>query len=61
LAVAVTASVTAYAVGSFTFDSLGFSQVTFIVFLVLGLGAAARANAAEEAAARKPPALTLTR
>ncbi len=61
LAVAVTASVTAYAVGSFTFDSLGFSQVTFIVFLVLGLGAAARANAAEEAAARRQPALALTR
>ena len=42
---AVTASVIAYAVGSFTFDSLGFSQVTFILFLILGLAAAARANA----------------
>jgi polysaccharide biosynthesis protein PslJ len=44
LLVGVTASVTAYAVGSLTFDSLGFSQVTFVLFLVLGLGAAARAN-----------------
>ena len=38
----------AYAVGSFTFDSLGFSQVTFILFLVLGLAAAARRNAEEQ-------------
>ena len=45
LLVAVTASVIAYAVGSFTFDSLGFSQVTFVLFLILGLAAAARANA----------------
>ena len=45
LLVAVTASVTAYAVGSFTFDSLGFSQVTFVLFLILGLAAAARSNA----------------
>ena len=41
----MTASVIAYAVGNFTFDALGFSQVTFMLFIVLGLGAAARANA----------------
>ena len=52
LLVAVTASVTAYAVGSFTFDSLGFSQVTFVLFFVLGLAAAARANALDAGAAR---------
>jgi O-antigen ligase len=44
LLVAVTASVTAYAFGMFTFDALGFSQVTFLLFLTLGLGAAVRAN-----------------
>jgi O-antigen ligase len=49
LLIAVTASVTAYAVGSFTFDALGFSQVTFVLFLILGLAAAARANAREQA------------
>ena len=57
--VAVTASVTAYAVGSFTFDALGFSQVTFMLFLILGLGAAARANARD--AAERSPALALSR
>jgi polysaccharide biosynthesis protein PslJ len=45
LLVSVTAAVIAYAVGSFTFDALGFSQVTFVLFLILGLAAAARANA----------------
>jgi polysaccharide biosynthesis protein PslJ len=58
LQIAVTASVTAYAVGSFTFDSLGFSQVTFILFLALGLAAAARANADER---RGPQAIALGR
>jgi hypothetical protein len=59
LMVAATASVTAYAVGSFTFDALGFSQVTFMLFLILGLGAAAHANARE--AASRAPALALSR
>src|SRR5918992_1108931 len=44
LLAAVTASVTAYAVGMFTYDALGFVQVTFLLFIVLGLGAAAAAN-----------------
>jgi hypothetical protein len=48
LQICIAASVIAYAVGSFTFDSLGFSQVTFILFLVLGLAAAARRNAEEQ-------------
>jgi hypothetical protein len=59
LLVGVTASVTAYAVGSFTFDSLGFSQVTFVLFLILGLAAAARAN--QRDAAQRAPAVPLTR
>jgi hypothetical protein len=60
LLVAVTASVTAYAVGNLTFDALGFSQVTFMLFIMLGLGAAAAANepwsAARLAALRRAPA-----
>src|SRR5918999_1393769 len=44
LLAAVTASVTAYAVGMLTYDALGFVQVTFLLFIVLGLGAAAAAN-----------------
>jgi polysaccharide biosynthesis protein PslJ len=59
LMVAATASAIAYAVGSFTFDSLGFSQVTFVLFLVLGLGAAAHANTREAAA--RAPRLALSR
>jgi O-antigen ligase len=41
LLVAITAGVAAYAVGMFTFDALGFVQVTFLLFVLLGLGAAA--------------------
>lgn len=41
LLVAVTASVTAYAVGMATFDALGFTQVTLLLFVILALGAAA--------------------
>ena len=56
LLVAVTAGIAAYAVGMFTFDALGFIQVTFLLFILLGLGAAAAAlrrqpaNAALDAA-----------
>jgi hypothetical protein len=45
LLVGVTASVTAYGVGMLTFDALGFIQVTFFLFIILGLGAAAARNA----------------
>ena len=38
LAVAITASVSAYAVAMFTFDAFGFIQVTFLLFVLLGLG-----------------------
>lgn len=45
LVAAVTASVAAFAVGMFTFDAFGFSQVTVLLFILLGLGSAAMANA----------------
>lgn len=41
LLVGVTASISAYAVGMFTFDALGFVQVTLLLFVLLALGAAA--------------------
>ena len=37
----ISAAITAYAVGMTTFDAFGFIQVTFLVFILLGLGAAA--------------------
>jgi hypothetical protein len=40
LLVALTASVASYAVGMFFYDAFSFIQVTFILFVVLGLGAA---------------------
>jgi polysaccharide biosynthesis protein PslJ len=44
LLVAVTASVVAYGVGMLTFDALSFVQVTFLLFIILGLGAAMQRN-----------------
>jgi O-antigen ligase/polysaccharide polymerase Wzy-like membrane protein len=41
LLVAVAASVSAYAVGMLTYDSFSFIQVTFLLFIVLGIGAGA--------------------
>jgi hypothetical protein len=40
LLASITASVTAYAVGMFTYDSFSFIQVTFLLFVLLGLGCA---------------------
>ena len=40
LAVALVASLDSFMIGMFTFDALGFIEVTIIVFLVLALGAA---------------------
>ena len=40
LYVALAASVAAFAVGMFTFDAFSFIQVTFLLFVLLGLGAA---------------------
>jgi hypothetical protein len=62
LLVAAAASVTAYAVGMASFDALGFVQVTFLLFVILGLGAAAAAirpeEAVAEAAAGRPASVT---
>jgi hypothetical protein len=57
LATAVLASVTAFAVGMLTFDSLGFVQVTILLFLTLALGSALTNVRREEsaAAASQPP------
>jgi polysaccharide biosynthesis protein PslJ len=44
LLTAVSASVLAFAVGMLTFDSFGFSQITFLLFILLGLGAAVSQN-----------------
>jgi O-antigen ligase len=41
LLVAVTASITAYAVGMATYDALGFTQVTLLFFVILAVGAVA--------------------
>lgn len=42
----ITASVAAYAISMFTFDAFSFIQVTFLLFILLGLGSAAlRVNA----------------
>jgi O-antigen ligase len=40
LLVGLTASVTAFAVGMFFFDAFSFIQVTFLLFILLALGAA---------------------
>ena len=40
LLVAIAASVAAFAVGMFTFDAFAFIQVTFLMFILVGLGAA---------------------
>jgi hypothetical protein len=44
LLAAVVAASTAYAVGMLTYDAFGFVQVTFVLFVLLGLGAAAAVN-----------------
>ena len=40
LAVALAASVTSFAIGMFVFDAFSFIQVTFLLFILLGLGTA---------------------
>jgi hypothetical protein len=41
LLIGAAASTTGYAIGMFTFDAFGFIQVTFLLFIALGVGAAA--------------------
>ena len=48
LLTATAASVTSYSVGMLTYDALSFIQVTFILFILLALGAAALATPASE-------------
>ena len=40
LLVSITAAVAAYAVGMFTYDAFSFIQVTFLLFILVGLGSA---------------------
>ncbi len=54
LLVAIVSGVAAYSVGMFTFDALGFTQVTFLLFVLLGIGAAA-VNMPEEWRPRSGP------
>ena len=49
LLAALAASVTTYAIGMFTFDAFAFIQVTFLFFMILGLGAAALRTPVERA------------
>jgi hypothetical protein len=44
LLTALVAAVSAYAVGMLTYDAMSFIQVTFLFFIMLGLGAAALSN-----------------
>jgi hypothetical protein len=48
LLVATTASVGGFALGMFTYDAFSFIQVTFLFFILLGLGAAARLSKPSE-------------
>lgn len=58
LLTAIVAAVAAYAVGMFTFDAFSFIQVTFLLFILLGLGSALLAGRPEPVAqeARLPAA-----
>ena len=57
LFVALAASVTAFAVGMLTFDAFSFVQVTFALFILLGLGCAALLLGPREAPVPSPVAL----
>ena len=54
LLAALTASITAYAVGMVTYDAFSFIQSTFVMFILLALGAAALARAEGEAPPGEP-------
>jgi O-antigen ligase len=66
LLAAITAGIAAYAVGMLTYDAFAFIQVTFLLFILVGLGAVAMrsqseetASAAESVPIRRPPAANL--
>jgi hypothetical protein len=48
LLVATTAAVAGYAVGMFTYDAMGFVQVTFLLYIFMGIGMAAVASRPKE-------------
>jgi hypothetical protein len=50
--VSIAASVTAYAVGMTTFDAFAFVQVTFLLFILVGLASALLAERPTPLAAR---------
>ncbi len=52
LLVSIAASVAAFAVGMFTFDAFSFIQVTFLMFVLVGLGASLTAERPTPLAAR---------
>jgi polysaccharide biosynthesis protein PslJ len=56
LCVALVAAVAAYAVGMFTYDALSFVQVTFILFLLMGVGASVLARTRQGLADEPAPA-----
>jgi hypothetical protein len=55
LFVGLSASVTSYAFGMLTFDAFSFIQVTFFLFLFLGLGCAARSEYGRQAIEMEAP------
>jgi polysaccharide biosynthesis protein PslJ len=54
LLAAIVSSVFAYAVGMLTFDAFSFIQVTFVLFILLGLGCVAYADATARSARTAP-------
>jgi O-antigen ligase len=56
LLVSIAAGVAAYAVGMFTFDAFSFIQVTFLLFILVGLAAALLAERPTPLAVRTSPA-----
>jgi O-antigen ligase len=50
LLASLAAAVAAYAVGMFTYDAFSFTQVTFVLFTIVGLGSAALADASRQPA-----------
>jgi O-antigen ligase len=55
LLVAVTASLAGFAIGMFTYDAFTFIQVTFLLFIILGLGAAVARSSSPFALGRPKP------
>jgi hypothetical protein len=52
LLTSIAASTAAYAVGMFMYDAFSFVQVTFVLFILIGLGASALGDAPNPVRAR---------